>query len=174
MLIHGGPPGLSLPVNDSYHGSLQASTSLRHLQSFTGSMTRERQRGCKSGEGYCTLPLIMSCCSLCCQPFPGLTYLRTCVCFLLRTSSNIQSSLAAFCFSSPSSLQSVFFPLPPVLLMISPLFAQPVAEGCCRTFFSLGNPGCVGAQLTSLSVRSPLALPVAVKRGGKKKRKEED
>lgn len=44
MLIHEDPPGLSLPVNDSYQGSLQGSTSLCHLQSFTQSITRKRQR----------------------------------------------------------------------------------------------------------------------------------
>ena len=48
ILIHGGPPGLSLRVNDSYHGSLQASAPLSHLQSFSDSVTGEQQRGCKT------------------------------------------------------------------------------------------------------------------------------
>lgn len=58
MLIHGGPPGLSLPVNDGYHGSLQASSSLCHLQSSAECMTGKRERCCNQCRVPCHLSFL--------------------------------------------------------------------------------------------------------------------
>lgn len=71
MLIHGCPPEPPLPPNDSYHGSLQASTTFCRLQAFAESDSSYRAAG--NGTGHLTPPLITSCWCLHHRPRPPLT-----------------------------------------------------------------------------------------------------